>query len=111
MYLCSSLLCDRTAAVWMRGKPWCVPCSIKRFGFTTSAPCVAEAVAPVAAPDRRAGVLDTASAPGPSSLEDFEWILENDGWHEAEFDAFTRHGLDRNDLERRLVASLEEGTA
>jgi hypothetical protein len=109
MRICTGLLCDRTADVWMRGKAWCVPCSIKRFGFTTSAPCVAEAVAPAAAPDRWAGVLDTAPVPGPLFRDELLDLLERDGWHDAEIDWFTRTGGTLPELERFLVAHLNEG--
>ena len=33
MRLCHGLLCDEAADVWMRGKPWCTACAIKRFGI------------------------------------------------------------------------------
>jgi hypothetical protein len=100
MRLCHGLLCDRAAAVWMRGKAWCVPCSIKRFGFTSSAP-VAEAgrarhnAAPRAAAGggRRSPAL---ASPAPLPTED----------ELTEIEGLERYGL--VDFEFMLLNALEE---
>jgi hypothetical protein len=98
MRICHGLLCDNAADVWMRGKAWCIPCSIKRFGFTTSAASVAEAVAPEAAPDPvAAGMLTLCSpaAPGPFFDDPLVALLEQKGW-------------DMFDLELALISALDE---
>jgi hypothetical protein len=95
---CTGLLCERTADVWMRGKAWCRPCWIKRFGFATSPARHGEAVAPEAAPDREAGVMDalsSAPAPGPFFDDELVALLERQGWDEI-------------DLELALISHLEE---
>jgi hypothetical protein len=112
MRLCHGLLCSRTADVWMRGKAWCIPCSIKRFGFRTSATRQAEAAAPSVRPQERdSGLAENpfppAGVPAPLSDDEVLDILERDGWRDIEMDLFTQDGSTLDDLARSLTAHLE----
>lgn len=115
MRICSGLLCDRKAKVWMRGKAWCIPCSIKRFGIVALPPDGAAPGSgspdPLPSSEGRASASASVgvSEPAPLSLADLdiEWIVENDGVRELEWEVLTEHGL----LVRPfLAARLEDGT-
>ena len=103
MRICHGLLCNRTAAVWMRGKAWCIPCSIKRFGFTevrasdTARPQGSGPSEAVPVPGRRAstsGSLGAAEPAAPLYDDRLVALLEDRGWDEL-------------DLELALITHLE----
>ena len=98
MRLCSGLLCERTAGVWMRGKPWCTSCCLKRFGVPMSRSGAAPAGLGAPVSDSR----PPGAEPLPLTADELQDILESDGWHEVEFDLWTRFGVDRDDIERML---------
>lgn len=77
MRICHGLLCDAEADVWMRGKPWCIPCSIKRFGIVA-----APVAAPGAGPSTVEGLGPGISRWEPAPLSDYDLyrLLEVNGW-------------------------------
>ena len=91
MRLCHGLLCDEAADVWMRGKPWCTACAIKRFGIV--APSVIGAAPRGGGTARRLSPVPT-SPPQPLYDDPLVALLEEQGW-------------DLLDIELELVSRLE----
>ena len=104
MYTCSHLLCDLTAEVWGRGKPWCRPHYLARFGIV--APTMNHPL-PGAAQGRASTPASVGAAePAPLTTDELLDILENDGWNAVEFDLFLRDGRTLRDLEIGLEGIL-----
>lgn len=97
MRLCHGLLCDNAATVWMRGKAWCVPCSIKRFGIVAPVREAGSAAASVTRPLGESDALGSYPSSGVASplfSDDLVALLERKGWDEL-------------DLEWELISRLE----